>query len=90
MYYAGLPVVGNIPFVMLSPALYTSLALGHAFIIFGITNSLGRIVRQQWRNNIDHPLEYFMPQVEIDKVARTYMYLAGKGRRIVREVQEGR
>src|SRR3989344_3669790 len=38
--------------------------------------------------NIDHPLEYFMPYVEIDKVARTYSYLAGKGRRLVREAED--
>lgn len=35
----------------------------------------------------DHPLECFMPPVEVDKVARAYAYLAGKGRTLVREAK---
>lgn len=34
---------------------------------------------------IDHLWENFMPEVEIDKVARTYAYLSLKGRDLVRE-----
>lgn len=40
------------------------------------------------RRNIDNPLEAFMPYVEIDKVARTFAYLSGKGRKLVKEVKE--
>jgi len=38
--------------------------------------------------NTDSVLEYFLPPVEIDKVGRTFAYLAGKGRTLVREVGE--
>lgn len=42
------------------------------------------------RKNVDYALEYFMPSVEIDKVVRTFAYLSGKGRRLVRGAQKER
>lgn len=37
------------------------------------------------RTNFDNFWEYFMPSVEIDKVARAYAFLKGKGRNLVKE-----
>ena len=59
--------------------------LGPSLIAYTLSNLTLRYIR---RTNIDYLWEYPMPFVEIDKVARTYAYLAGKGRRLVREAEK--
>lgn len=46
-------------------------------------NALNKIQRDSLRENIDHLWEYFMPPIEIDKVAETFIYLLTKGRKLV-------
>lgn len=50
------------------------------------TERLGIFSSAYIGRKLDAPWEYLMPQVEIDKVARAYAYLTGKGRTLVREV----
>lgn len=57
--------------------------LGPSLINYALCNLTLRYIR---RTNIDYLWEYPMPFVEIDKVGRTFAYLAGKGRKLVREV----
>lgn len=46
-------------------------------------NALNKIQRDSLRKNFDHFWEYFMPPIEIDKVAETFIYLLTKGRKLV-------
>jgi len=65
--------------------------MGIVLFVFTLSNIFYRlpfIAPFSLGRNIYHPLEYFMPQVEIDKVGRTFAYLAGKGRTLVRDVEE--
>lgn len=48
------------------------------------TEKITRIARE----NVDSILEFILPPVEVDKVARTFAYLAGKGRTLVRETKD--
>ena len=53
-------------------------------------NARARLTNQGWvfRKHIDSSWEYFMPPVELDKVARAFAYTVGKGRTLVREIKE--
>jgi len=61
------------------------------FTLYGLINlrrrSHFRAIKFSPARNIDHPLEYFAPLVEIDKVARTFAFLSLKGRKLVREAK---
>ena len=67
--------------------------VGFIFLMFTGVNLMDELARREdkrehrrFRKNIDHKWEYFMPSVEVDKVIRTFAYLSGKGRELVREV----
>lgn len=62
--------------------------MGITLFAFNIFNIHDTLMQSPLRRNLDHVWEYFMPRVEIDKVARAYAYLAGKGRRLVKEIKE--
>lgn len=64
-----------------------AIAMTHAFLNI-LCLGLIRLRVATRRRNIDHPLEMFMPQVEVDKVARAFAYLQVKGRRLVRGTRE--
>jgi len=84
--YAVTVAVGQTPMILANSPLGVSLYLGSMPFGFAILNFLNK--QSLSSRKIDDPLEYFMPPVEIDKVARTFAYLAGKGRRLVREAKE--
>ncbi|MEK7517412.1 MAG: hypothetical protein AAB583_02590 [Patescibacteria group bacterium] len=73
-------VLGCISFAGPNIPIAIGLYLTGQSVVFALVNRIGGL------RKIDHPLEMFMPPVEIDKVLRTYAYLAGKERRLVREV----
>lgn len=67
-------------------------AIGSIPIVWGMSNILnlafGGLGYNIITRNIDHPLEIFMLPVELDKVARTFVFLQGKGRTLVKETRE--
>ncbi len=69
---------------------YFLISVGGAAFGFGLMNLFDKVGPENSNRNIDHVWEMFMPQVEIDKVARAYAYLAGKGRKLVKEIKEER
>lgn len=84
--YGHFPAVLFAPLAISDPPFYATAALGLPALQFAVVNSLSRA--NFGRIHIDNSLEVFMPPVEIDKVARTYAYLVGKGRRLAREAKE--
>lgn len=83
--YSSVNALGFAPISIVQPSFYISAAIGTPPLLFSVVNSLSR--GNFGRINIDKPWEVFMPPVEVDKVARTYAYLGGKGRRLVREAK---
>ena len=68
-----------------------AIATGSALIVFSALNSLTRLFSPlplPFGRNIDHVWEFLMSSIEIDKVGRTFAYLEGKGRRLVREARK--
>ena len=68
-------------------------SIGGPFITWGVVNGLSHKseARSPFHRHLDHPWDYFIPLVQVDKVGRTYTYLLpviGKGRTLVREVWE--
>ncbi len=59
-----------------------SIRFGAIFSLFYI--GLGNLFTYNRLRKTDNPLEIFMPFVEVDKVARTYSFLQGKGRALVK------
>lgn len=89
-FISPLVVAAYSPILVLatSPSFYIPTTVLTVFLGYGLANvPLKENIRYRERKT-DSMWEYFMPPVEIDKVARTYTYLAGKGRRLVRETKE--
>lgn len=60
--------------------------LGGTCVAYGLLNIRGKN-HENFKRKTDNPLEHILPLIEIDKVGRTFAYLAGKGRTLVREAE---
>ena len=72
--------LGGINFLPL--VIFIPVSLGFIGTVNGFVNSGNRF------RKLDAPWEYFMPMVEIDKVARSAVFLTFKGRTLVKEVKQ--
>lgn len=57
----------------------------NSIVFFALIQTSGRIFGAQGIRKLDSFWEYFMPPVEIDKVARAYAFLKGKGQNLVKD-----
>lgn len=97
LLYVGVQSVLMSIFIPMGVSKYyaTLLNLCLLFGSFGMTNALSRVAMKNNdkvviplpRKNIDSVLEFFMPFVEIDKVARVWTFLSLKGRKLAREAK---
>jgi len=80
------PLIQLLPRLLLNQDMITTIAyvLPFTFFTYGLMNFSQMERHSILSREIDHPLEWLMPNLEVDKVARTFAYLQGKGRKLVR------
>lgn len=83
-----LQTLTRVPSFIERPFLNTLIGIVYMLVGYAVANLMGPLITKSKFRKVDSLWEYFMPLVEIDKVVRSWAFLAIRGKTLVKETKQ--